>query len=141
MPVEFLSDEQVAAYGRFAGPPSRAQLERFFFLNDADRQRIDRRRPGPRRDSHRLGFAVQLGTVRFLGAFLPDPLAVPRAVVAYVAGQLGIAEPGCLAAYPERAMTPYEHAWEQDLLLEQPRRGAVEQRQRPLGRRPGPSGR
>ncbi len=37
MPVEFLSDEQAAAYGRFDGPPSQAELERFFFLDDADR--------------------------------------------------------------------------------------------------------
>jgi Domain of unknown function (DUF4158) len=115
VPVEFLSDEQVAAHGRFAGPPSRAQLERFFFLDDADRRRIDRHRPGPRRDSHRLGFAVQLGTVCFLGTFLPDPLDVPREVVAYVAGQLGIAGPAgfrAFLAYAERAMTPYAHAWE-----------------------------
>ena len=42
MPVEFLSDEQVAAYGRFAGSPRRAQLERYFFLDDVDWKLVDR---------------------------------------------------------------------------------------------------
>jgi TnpA family transposase len=108
MPVEFLTDAQVAAYGRFTGPPSRVQLKRFFFLDDADRRRVDQRRW----DSHRLGFAVQLGTVRFLGTFLADPLEVPAAVVAYLAAQLRIAEPACFRRYADRAKTPYEHAWE-----------------------------
>jgi len=44
VPVEFLSDEQVAAYGRFDGVPSRAELERFF-LQDADRRRVVWTRP------------------------------------------------------------------------------------------------
>jgi Domain of unknown function (DUF4158) len=60
MPVEYLSDEQVAAYGRFAGPPTRTQLERSFLLNDADRGLVHERR----RDHTRLGLGVQLGTVR-----------------------------------------------------------------------------
>jgi TnpA family transposase len=97
----------VASYGRFAGPPTRAQLERFFFLRDDDRTRVAQRR----QPHTQLGFAVQLGTVRFLGAFLADPLDVPHEVVAYVAGQLGM-DPACFPSYAERAMTAYEHTWE-----------------------------
>ncbi|PZR85719.1 MAG: hypothetical protein DLM67_25135 [Candidatus Nephthysia bennettiae] len=54
MPVEFLSDEQVAAYGRFAEPPARVRLERFFFLDDAGRALVDQRRG----DHNRLGFVM-----------------------------------------------------------------------------------
>jgi hypothetical protein len=86
MPVEFLTDEEVAAYGRFNGPPSRVELERSFLLNDRDRELVSQRR----RPHTRLGFALQLGTVRFLGTFLADPLDVPAEVVAYQARQLGI---------------------------------------------------
>ncbi len=35
MPVEFLSDEEAARFGRYDGSPSRAELERVFFLDDA----------------------------------------------------------------------------------------------------------
>jgi hypothetical protein len=35
MPVEFPTDNGAAAYGRYAGAPSQADLERVFFL-DAD---------------------------------------------------------------------------------------------------------
>ncbi len=90
MPVELLTDERVVTYGRFEGSPTRAELERFFFLNDADRELVEQRR----RDPNRLGFGVQLGTVRFLGAFLADPTDVPPEVAEYVAAQLGIADPG-----------------------------------------------
>jgi Domain of unknown function (DUF4158) len=107
MPVEFLNDEQVAEYGRFVRPPSRSELERFFLLNDRDRELVEQRR----RSHNRLGFAIQLGTVRFLGTFLPDPLDAPTEVVVYQAGQLGIDVSG-LRAYAEREMTPLEHAWE-----------------------------
>ena len=55
MPVEFLTDEQAAEYGRFVGASSTADIEPFLYLDDADRDLIARRRS----DSHRLGFAVE----------------------------------------------------------------------------------
>ena len=85
MPVEFLSDDEAAAYDRFAGVPSRADLERVFFLDDADLDLV-----GKHRGEHiRAGFALQLVTVRWLGTFLEDPLDVPGVVLEFVAGQLG----------------------------------------------------
>ena len=102
MPVGFLSDQQVARFGRFAADPSPAELELFFRL-DAGALRLLRRK---RRDENRLGFAVQLGTVRMLGTFLgEDPAAVPAAVAEFVAEQLEIPDPACLRAYAERPKT------------------------------------
>ncbi|MGH3495104.1 MAG: DUF4158 domain-containing protein, partial [Sciscionella sp.] len=108
MPVEFLSDGQVAAYGCFVGSPSRAEVARFFYLDDSDRELIARRRSDP----HRLGFPVQLGTVRAVGRFLEDPLLVPWAAVEFLAKQLGIEDPSCVKQYVHRPQTAYEHAWE-----------------------------
>lgn len=76
MPVEFPTDEQ-AAYGRFVEEPTRPELERFFFLDDMDRDLIALRRT----TAHHLGFAVQMCTVRYVGRFLvDDPLDVPWSV-------------------------------------------------------------
>jgi len=36
VPVEFLTDAQAGAYGRFVGALSRRELDGFFFLDDAD---------------------------------------------------------------------------------------------------------
>lgn len=65
VPVEFLTDEQAEAYGAFTDVPTRPELERFFFLDEDDRDLIALRRT----DAHRLGVAVQICTVRYVGRF------------------------------------------------------------------------
>lgn len=107
VPVEFLTDEQAEAYGTFTEAPT--ELERFFFLDDDDRDLIALRRT----DVHRLGMALQVCTVRYVGRFLgEDPLAVPWEAVEYLAGRLGIEDASCVKRYPERRSTVYEHAAE-----------------------------
>uniref|UniRef100_UPI003BAA43A1 DUF4158 domain-containing protein n=1 Tax=Streptomyces sp. NBC_01175 TaxID=2903759 RepID=UPI003BAA43A1 len=108
MPVEFLTDEQAEAYGKFAEEPTRPELERFFFLDDEDRKLIAKRRG----DHNRLGFALQMCTVRYIGLFLEDPLAVPWQVVEHLAAQLEIEDVSYVKEYTERLKTAYEHAWE-----------------------------
>ena len=46
------------------------------------------------------------------GAFLADPLDVPRAVLGCVAAQIGATDPSCVKRYTERDKTRLEHQWE-----------------------------
>lgn len=54
MPVEFLTDEQAADFGRFTGPPSQEELDRAFLLDEADFKPLGRRQG----DHIRLGFCL-----------------------------------------------------------------------------------
>lgn len=86
MPVEFLTSEQEVKYGKFTERPTLEQLAKYFWFDDQDRMIIFKLRG----DYNCLGFAIQLGTVRFLGTFLSNPMDIPANVCAYVAQQLNL---------------------------------------------------
>jgi TnpA family transposase len=110
MPARIPTEGQIetVGYGRFSRAPTLVELERYSFLDDGDMRLIAKRRG----DHNRMGFALQMVTVRFLGTFLADPLDVPTEVLDYVAQQLEIADPSCVKRYLERKKTPLEHQWE-----------------------------
>jgi TnpA family transposase len=84
MPVNFLTSEQEARYGQYVEEPTTEQLAKYFWLDDQDKKNIYIHRG----NHNRLGYAIQLGTVRFLGTFLSDPTAIPDNIKYYIAQQL-----------------------------------------------------
>lgn len=88
MPVSYVTEGQRDNYGRYNGNPSSDELARYFHLDDADRTYIARKRG----HANRLGIALQLTTLRYLGTFLDDPLDLPALVLSTVARQLDITD-------------------------------------------------
>ena len=86
MPVDFLTAEQESKYGKYNGDPMPEQLSKYFWLDDNDRVSVFRHRG----NHNCLSFAIQLGTVRYLGTFVSDFGDVPEIVINYVARQLKI---------------------------------------------------
>jgi hypothetical protein len=95
MPVSFLTSAQQESYGRYAAPPSPDELARFFHLSEDD-QALTLSRRG---DHNRLGFALQLTTVRFLGTFLENSMTVPSEIVQTLSRQLGITKSEAIGEY------------------------------------------
>lgn len=110
MPVEFLSAEQEKRYGRYVGEPSPEQLAKYFYLDNVDFKLIKDRRG----NHNRLGLALQLCTVRFIGTFLSDPTNVPTAVIIFLAKQLGINDTSILERYRNS-----ETRWKHTALIKQ----------------------
>ncbi len=86
---------QLRTYGRFTRELSPDELAGCFFFSDGDRGRIATRRG----DASRLGFAVQLGTVRYLGCFLENPADVPATVRGWTIREIGVPADTTLAGY------------------------------------------
>jgi hypothetical protein len=95
MAVSFLTAAQRARYGSYPEVVTPDDLTRCFHLSDDDRVQI----MSCRGHHNRLGFALQLSTVRYLGTFLKDPIAVPSSVLQSLSHQLAIHTPDGLESY------------------------------------------
>src|SRR5208337_4996387 len=95
MAVSFITAAQRARYGRYPEVVTPDDLARCFHLSDDDRVQI----MSCRGHHNRLGFALQLSTVRYLGTFLEDPIAVPSSVLQSMSRQLAIHAPDGLESY------------------------------------------
>lgn len=105
MPVEFLTKEQKQQYGCFTDIPNELQLTRYFHLDEFDLMLINKHRG----KHNRLGFALQLTSVRFLGTFTLEFELVPREVLQFVASQLNIRNIEVLKRYSLRKNTQWDH--------------------------------
>lgn len=112
MPVHFLSDADHHRLNRFPREISREELDHFFQLSDHERKEI----LPLRRDHNRLGFALQLCCLRFLGFFPDDLLAIPKTVIHYVAQQLTL-DPELMQQYGQRGSTLRNHQRQIQALL------------------------
>ena len=74
------------SFGTFEGISSADQLRLYFQLTDFDRALIDEMRSA----TTKLGFAVQLSSVRFLGTFPTNLQQVPAEVIDYLAKRAAI---------------------------------------------------
>lgn len=104
MPVDFLTEAERERWQRFPDPLPQDDLFVFFQLSDDDQ----REARGQRDAQNRLGYALQLCILRYLG-FVPDNLqAIPHEVVTFVAEQLEI-DPSVFTLYARRRRTQTDH--------------------------------
>ena len=84
MPVSFLSPTQCDNYAKYPTDLPSDIVDSLFFLDNHDLEWIASKRG----DFSRLGYALQLITVRFIGTFISDLNQIPSTVIKRVATQL-----------------------------------------------------
>ena len=105
MPVDFVTETQIAHYGVYPDALSDQELAQYFYLDATSRQHI----AACRGDANRLGFALQLSHLRYLGAFPEDVCTIPPRVIAYVAQQLTVPDPVAALACYQQGATRWAH--------------------------------
>lgn len=101
---ELLTLEERLQYLQIPPDLGEWELGTHFTFTQHDLEIIQQRR----RDYNRLGFAVQLCVLRYLGWTLSDIKEVPVQVLRYIAKQIN-ADVDSFSAYGEREATKYEH--------------------------------
>jgi hypothetical protein len=103
MSTSFLTAAERDRWQRFPETIPQDDLAVYFLLSADDQREVNRQRE----PCNRLGYALQLGTLRYLGFVPTDFTATPEVVVTFVAEQLGIT-PRVLGLYDNRR-TQSEH--------------------------------
>ena len=104
MPVRLLTEAERRSLSAFPREIPTEDLFSFFALTGPDRAAI----PARSAPSNRLGFALALCAVRYLG-FCPEDLASVPEDAAWYVGQQIMVPPEALAGYPEREQTRTDH--------------------------------
>jgi TnpA family transposase len=107
MPVSFLTENERERLQRFPSEISPGDTTAFFTLAATDLAIVRKQRGG----HNRMGFALQLCILRYLGFPLDDLTQLPEAVVTYVGQQLHV-DPSGLELYGNRQKTRSEHLQE-----------------------------
>ena len=104
MPVQFLTDEERERLSNFPEQIEEEDIIAFFTLSASDMKEIHKQRG----ERNKLGYAIQLCALRYMG-FSPDSVAdAPPGVTEYVAKQLHLS-PESLPEYGRRAPTRTAH--------------------------------
>jgi TnpA family transposase len=113
MPPRFLTDKDREQLNNFPLTVEESELITHFFLSPTDHEQVAFQRG----DAHRLGFALLLCALRYIGFFPLDVQTAPPHVVLYLAEQLGC-YPAALMEYGKRVQTRREHQQEVMAYLE-----------------------
>jgi TnpA family transposase len=112
MPRRFLTAQDRERLSHFPAAIEESDLIAYFLLTPADLEQVMRIRT----DTQRLGFALLLCGLRYLGYFPSEVQTAPASAIAYVAQQIGC-DPQALADYGRRAQTRRAHQlWLMDYL-------------------------
>jgi TnpA family transposase len=107
MPVSFLTDNERERLQRFPSEISPSDITAFFTLSATDLAPVRKQRGA----HNRLGYALQLCALRYLGFSPHDITAFSDEVVSYVSKQLRVVS-SCLKLYGERMQTQSDHLQE-----------------------------
>ena len=105
MPVGFLNKTQQAQLSSFPNTINYNDLITYFTLTDPDRGAVPLRSSA----TNRLGFAIQLCALRFMGFFIKDMAGVPRIIIEFLEKQLDLNEAPDLSGYGQRPQTRTDH--------------------------------
>jgi TnpA family transposase len=107
MPERWMTEAEVVRFISYPNEIPEADVVTFFTLSESDRGLL----AALRGDDSRLGFALQLCTLRYLGFVPADLSRSPSPAANFLARQLEVS-PDIIQAYGERPQTRTDHLQE-----------------------------